>query len=58
MEKPTWPPRPNLDPKVPFHLKLPPRPGVKLRTACPKCGILHTERRDLLECLSQSGHNP
>lgn len=32
-------------------LRLPPRPGIK--RACPKCGIHHTERKELLECLAE-----
>lgn len=34
-------------------LKLPPRPGI--RRLCPKCGILHTERKDVMECLADKG---
>ena len=34
----------------PETLKLPPRPGI--RRACPKCGIHHTDRAEIMACLS------
>lgn len=50
MRKPSdsWLPPPTGQLELP--LRLPPRPGI--RRCCPKCGILHTERRDLMECLA------
>lgn len=51
-ERPSWLARypPASQPDLP--LRLPPRPGIKLRRACPKCGVVHEQRRELLECLA------